>query len=79
MVVVYVPTTYDPTYDYIPERTIGEIRRFDGKQFVREEILMKSDSTFDIKLHLGGAIKVHSNMINPFNQIEVEEELLDHP
>jgi alkylated DNA repair dioxygenase AlkB len=40
---------------------------------------MKSDSTFDIKLHLGGAIKVHSNMINPFNQIEVEEELLDHP
>ena len=72
-------TTYDPTSDYRPERTIGEIRRFDGKQWIRKELKLKSDSTLDIKLHRGGAIKVHSNMINPFNQIKVEEELLEHP
>jgi hypothetical protein len=74
-----VYSNYDPTYDYIPERTIGEIRRFDGKTWIRKELRMKSDSSCDIKLHRGGAIKVHSDMINSFDQIEVEEELLEHP
>jgi hypothetical protein len=62
-----------------PERTIGEIRRFNGKKWIRTELQMKSDSTRDIKLHLGGAIRVHLDMINLFDQIGVEEELMEHP
>jgi alkylated DNA repair dioxygenase AlkB len=74
-------TTYDSTYDYRPERTIGEIRRFDGKKWLRKELKLKSDSTREFKLQLyrGGAIKVHVNMTNAFDQIEVEEELTKHP
>jgi hypothetical protein len=74
-----VHNTFDPTYDYRLERTIGEIRRFDGKKWIRKDLQMKSDSTCDIKLHRGGEIKVHLNMINSFDQIKVEEELMEHP
>jgi alkylated DNA repair dioxygenase AlkB len=74
-----INNVFDPTYDYRPERTIGEIRRFDGKKWIRKDLQMKSDSTCHINLHRGGQIKVHSNMINPFDLIEVEEELMEHP
>jgi hypothetical protein len=40
---------------------------------------MLGDSTCAFKLQRGGGIKIHSNMINPFDQIEVEEELMKHP
>jgi hypothetical protein len=60
-----------------PERSIGEILRFDGKKWnstaLKSRVL--TDSTCSIKLHLGGEIKVHSNMIKRSDRINVEEEL----
>lgn len=74
-----VSSTYDLTHDCRPERIIGEIRRFIGKKWTRTELKTKSDGRCDIKLHLGGKIKVYSSMINQFDQIAVEKELLEHP
>jgi DNA repair exonuclease SbcCD nuclease subunit len=59
------------------ERTIGEIRRFDGKKWIHTALL--SDSTCSIKLHLRGEIKVYLNMIRRTDQIKVEKELLRRP
>jgi alkylated DNA repair dioxygenase AlkB len=58
---------------------VGEIRRFNGEKWTCEEVKMKRDSTYDIALHHGGNIKVYSNLINPLNQIKVEEELIEDP
>jgi alkylated DNA repair dioxygenase AlkB len=59
-------------------RTIGELRRFDGKKWIHS-VLLSHNSECSIKLHLGGEIKVYSNMIRPTDQIKVEKELLRRP
>jgi hypothetical protein len=78
---MYADDSSASTHDYCPVRIVGEIGRFNGEKWICEKIRMPSDrdSTVDIKLHLGGRLKIFLNMINAFDQIEVEEELMEDP